>query len=472
MHEEIAYLDARELAARIRARELSPVEVLAALRERAEAINPSLNALVTPIPDAEERARAAEATVLRGEELGPLHGVPFTIKDSFDTAGVRTTRGSGLFADHVPKRDAVVITRLVEAGGIPLAKTNLPDFALWWETDNLVFGRTRNPWDLERSAGGSSGGEAAATAAGLSPLGIGSDLGGSVRLPAHYCGVVGLKPTHGRVPVTGHWPDTLLRFMHVGFLARSVEDVALALSLTAGADGEDPYAPPVPVPPPLADGRLPAELRVGLLTGAFGPVEPEVVQIVERAGRALTELGASVESASFPALERHDWNTTTMTLYGGGGGAYLDRIIAGRHAELHPALRTRLAKRVESLGEYAAAEEAVEELRLGAAQFFRAHDVLLCPTVPRVAHAHDADQVEIAGQDYPARTAMRATIPWDISGSPAISVPFAQSAEGLPIGVQLVGRHFDEPTLLAAAHALEEARGPLAKPPLDWAASQ
>jgi aspartyl-tRNA(Asn)/glutamyl-tRNA(Gln) amidotransferase subunit A len=225
----------------------------------------------------------------------------------------------------------------------------------------------------------------------------------------------------------------------------------------------------VPVPPPLADGRLPAGLRVGLVTAAFGPVDPEVVQIVEQAGRALTELGASVESPSFPAIEQHDWNTTTMTLYGGGGRAYFDRIIAGRHDELHPALRTRLARRVESLADYAAAEEAVEELRQGTARFFSAHDVLLCPTVPRAAHAHDSDAVEIAGQDYPARTAMRATIPWDISGSPAISVPFGQSAEGLPIGVQLVGRHFDEPTLLAAAHALEEARGPLARPPLDWA---
>ena len=208
MHEEIAYLDARELAARIRARELSPVEVLAALRERAEAINPSLNALVTPIPDAEERARAAEATVLRGEELGPLHGVPFTIKDSFDTAGVRTTRGSRLFAEHVPADDAEVVRRLVAAGGIPLAKTNLPDFVLWWETDNLVFGRTVNPWNPERTAGGSSGGEAAAIAAGLSPLGIGSDLGGSIRLPngrgSRHGGNAAASPASGLSPARAH----------------------------------------------------------------------------------------------------------------------------------------------------------------------------------------------------------------------------------------------------------------------------
>jgi aspartyl-tRNA(Asn)/glutamyl-tRNA(Gln) amidotransferase subunit A len=420
------------------------------------------------MPGVEKRAEEAEAAVARGDELPPLHGVPFTIKDSFDTAGVRTTRGSRLFADHVPERDAVVISRLVAAGAIPLAKTNLPDFALWWETDNLVFGRTRNPWDLERSAGGSSGGEAAAVAAGLSPLGIGSDLGGSIRLPAHYCGVVGLKPTHGRIPVTGHWPDTLQRFIHAGFLARSVEDVSLALSLTAGPDGEDPYAVPVPVAP-AGNGHVPTGLRVGIVTDALGPVEPEVVQLVERAGRALSELGASVEPASFPALVRHDWNVTTMVLYGGGGGAYLDRVIAGRWEDLHPALRQRLSKRVESIADYVAAEEAVEELRLGTAAFFRAHDLLLCPTVPRAAHQHDASEIEIAGEIYPPRTTMRATIPWDISGSPALTLPLGASSEGLPLGVQLVGRHFDEPTLFAAGHALEQARGPLPRPPLSWA---
>jgi aspartyl-tRNA(Asn)/glutamyl-tRNA(Gln) amidotransferase subunit A len=463
VHDEIAYLGAAELAERIRDRELSPVEVVRVLRERADDLNPSLNAIVTWMPQLEERARAAEEAVLRGDELPPLHGVPFTIKDSFDTAGVRTTRGSGLFADHVPERDALAVSRLVAAGGIPLGKTNLPDFALWWETDNLVFGRTVNPWNLERTAGGSSGGEAAAIAAGLSPLGIGSDLGGSIRLPAHYCGVVGLKPTHGRVPTTGHWPEVLLRFMHVGFLARSVRDVALALSLTAGPDGEDPYAVPAPLPEPPGDGAS-AGLRVGLVTDAFGPVEPEVVQRVARAGEALAALGCTVEAASVPALAAHDWNTTTMVLYGAGGGAYFQRVIAGRHDELHPVLRRRLSARVESVDDYVATEEAVEELRLDTARFFRSHDVLLCPTGPVPAHDHDAQEVTIAGETYPPRTTMRATIPWDVSGSPALTVPFDLSSGGLPIGIQLVGRHFDEPTLLSAAIALEQARGAFPHP--------
>ena len=170
----------------------------------------------------------------RGQRLGPLHGVPVTFKDTLDTAGVRTTAGSLLFAERAPSRDATVVARLRAAGAIPLAKTNVPEFALWWETDNRVFGLTRNPWNPERTAGGSSGGEAAAIATGLSPLGIGSDLGGSIRQPAHYCGVVGLKPTHGLVPFRGHWPATLLGFNHVGPIARSVADISLALSVLAG----------------------------------------------------------------------------------------------------------------------------------------------------------------------------------------------------------------------------------------------
>lgn len=439
--------------------------MLAALRARAEALNPALNALVTPMPDAEERARAAEAAVLAGEDVGPLHGVPFTIKDSFDTAGVRTTRGSRLFAEHVPAEDAEVVRRLVAAGAIPLAKTNLPDFVLWWETDNLVFGRTVNPWDPERTPGGSSGGEAAAIAAGLSPLGIGSDLGGSIRLPAHYCGVAGLKPTHGRIPTTGHWPEVLLRFMHVGFLARAVGDVALALAVTAGPDGRDPYCPPVPPPAPLEGAALP-QLRVGLVLEAFGAVDPEVRAVLERAAAALASIGCGVEPVEIPALTRHDWNPTTMTLYGGGGRLYFGRVIADRWDELHPALRRRLTAPAPSLEDYVASEEAVEELRLDLPKAFLSCDVLLCPTVPVPAHGHDADEVVIAGETYPPRTTMRATIPWDVSGSPALTVPFGWSSEGLPIGVQLVGRHFDDRLVLQAGAALEELRGGMPRPPL------
>ena len=199
MSDAICYANATELAARIRAKDLSPVEVLRAHLQRIDALNPTLQAIVTLVDGAMDQARQAEAAMMRGEWWGPLHGVPFTIKDCVDTAGDRTTRGSQLFANYVPNADATVVTRLKQAGGIFMAKTNMPEFALWWETGNRVFGFTQNPWKLGHTAGGSSGGEAAAIAAGLSPLGVGSDVGGSIRQPAHYCGIVGLKATHGRI---------------------------------------------------------------------------------------------------------------------------------------------------------------------------------------------------------------------------------------------------------------------------------
>jgi aspartyl-tRNA(Asn)/glutamyl-tRNA(Gln) amidotransferase subunit A len=457
---ELTTLGAAELARRIRAKEVSPVEVVRALRERADAVGPSVNALVTPYPDAEGRAREAEDAVRRGDALGPLHGVPCTFKDCFDTAGVRTTRGSALFADHVPETDATVVARLRAAGAIPLAKTNTPEFALWWETDNLVSGRTSNPWNTDRTAGGSSGGEAAAVAAGLSPLGVGSDLGGSIRMPAHYCGVVGLKPTHGRVPVTGHWPEVLLGFMHAGPLARTVEDVRLALAVLEGPDGRDWLAVPAP---PLGDrGPEARPFRVGVLgDSAFGPADAEVLASVRAAAAALADAGHDVVEASIPALERNDWNVLTMTLYGGGGRAYFQGVIGDRWDELHPRLRQRLSAPAPALDDYLAAESAVDALRRDVAAFFEAHELLLCPTSLVPAHGHDVDELTIGDVACTPRTTMRATIPFDLTGSPALSVPFGLSADGLPIGVQLVGRRFDDATVLDAGQVLERSRGPL-----------
>lgn len=465
MSAELTQLGAAELARRIRTKEVSPVEVVRAHREREETRGRGLNALVTSFPDTEERSREAERSVLRGDSLGPLHGVPCTFKDCFDTAGVRTTRGSALFAERVPETDAAVVSRLRAAGAIPLAKSNTPEFALWWETDNLVFGRTANPWNTERTAGGSSGGEAAAIAAGLSPLGVGSDLGGSIRMPAHYCGIVGLKPTHGRVPITGHWPEVLLGFMHAGPLARTVEDVWLTLAVLEGPDGRDWLAVPAP---PLGDpAAATRSVRVGVLGDrAFGPVDAEVLGRMSAAAATLAGAGYQVVDASIPGLERNDWNALTMTLYGGGGRAYFRGVIGDRWDELHPRLRQRLSGPAPALDDYLAAESAVDELRRDVAAFFEAHELLLCPTSLVPAHPHDADELEIAGETCAPRTSMRATIPFDLTGSPALSVPFGHSADGLPIGVQLVGRRFEDATVLEAGLVLERARGPLPSPPL------
>src|SRR6201998_3679277 len=242
MSSDIFYFDATTLAELIRTREVSPVEVVQAHLDRIEAVNPKINAIVTVADGALKAAKVAEAAVLAGHELGPLHGVPITTKDSIDTAGVLTQRGSPIFKGRIPQTDAPTVPRLKRAGAILLAKTNLPEFSYSTETDNLLTGRTNNPWDLDRTSGGSSGGESAAIAAGLSPLGLGSDLAISVRGPAAHTGIVGLKATHGRVPMTGIWPREPRRLWHVGPMARSVRDIALAYSLLSGPDGADGHA--------------------------------------------------------------------------------------------------------------------------------------------------------------------------------------------------------------------------------------
>lgn len=251
MASDIIYSEATRLAELIRTREVSPVEVVQAHLDRIEAINPKLNAIVTVAGDALVAARAAEAAVLAGDELGPLHGVPFTAKDSIDTAGVMT-RGSPIFKGRIPETDATSVARLKSAGAILLAKTNLPEFSYSTETDNLLTGRSNNPWNLDRTPGGSSGGESAAIAAGMSSLGLGSDLAISIRGPAAQTGIIGLKATHGRIPMTGLWSRAPRRFWHVGPMARSVRDIALAYSLLAGPDGADGFSTS---PPRVRRGR-------------------------------------------------------------------------------------------------------------------------------------------------------------------------------------------------------------------------
>jgi aspartyl-tRNA(Asn)/glutamyl-tRNA(Gln) amidotransferase subunit A len=468
MSEDIFYADATELAERVRNRELSPVEVMTAHLERIEAVNPALNAIVTLSDSAMDRARDAEAAVMRGESLGPLHGVPFTVKDCIDNEGVRTTRGSKIFADRVPGEDATAVSRLRAAGGIFLGKTNMPEFALWWETGNLVFGRTENPWKPGRTPGGSSGGEASAIAAGLSPLGLGSDVGGSIRQPAHYCGIVGLKATHGRVPLTGHWPELLLRIMHVGPLARTVRDVAMALTVLSGPDGIDPYAAPVPVPQ-FTDLDAPLQsLRVGWCAeGPFAPVDAEVQATVGRAAAALEDLGCRVEPVSLESWEQWPAQSISMAFFLGEGAFYLEPFISGREEELAPPMQRRLAQPLPTLKDYLAATENTENLRRDMMRFFGEYDLLVCPTGPVPAHAHEAPDLVIGGQHVQARNSLRATVPFDLTGSPAVSLPFGLSADGLPIGVQLVGRHFDEPTLLHAASALEALYAPdRGRPPI------
>jgi len=301
----IFYQDATALAELIRNKDISPVEVMQAHLNRIEAVDQEINAIVTIADNAISASKDAEASIMRGDKLEPLHGVPFTIKDSIDTANVLTQRGSPIFKGRIPQLDATSVARMKAAGGILLAKTNLPEFSYWVESDNLLSGRSNNPWDLSRTPGGSSGGESAAIAAGMSPLGLGTDLAISVRGPAAQTGIVSMKPTHGRIPMTGIWPRVPRRFWHVGPMARSIRDLALAFSLLAGPDGLDAFSSSA-VPFDAGVGHWPSRpLRIGWMVGpGLGPVDPEVAATVRAAADALQDIGFSVEAVGIPALER------------------------------------------------------------------------------------------------------------------------------------------------------------------------
>lgn len=453
---DIVYASLTQQAEWIRGKALSPVEILEVHLQRVQSLNPSLKALVTLADGSRARAREAEAALMRGELWGPLHGVPFTAKDCFDTAGVRTTRGSKLFENRIPSRDATAVGRLKQAGAILLGKTNLPEFALWSETSNEVFGQTVNPWNADRTAGGSSGGEAAAVAAGLSPLGIGTDLGGSNRLPSHYCGIVGFKPTQGRIPITGQFPEVMARHLHVGPLTRTVRDAALALSVLAGPDGRDPYAVPVPAPDRVAwDAPLPP-LKIGFFPeGPFAPVARTIQETLARAAASLEELGCRVQSVALESWKRSKPIEMVMKLLVAEAAHYFEPIVAGRKDQLAPSVQRLLDTPAPAIAEYVAALAGCEQLRVDMMRHFSTHDLLLLPTGPVTAHPHDAVSLDVDGQAVPAVHAAGMTPAFGMTGSPAISVPLGLSPDGMPIGVQLVARHFEEGTLLRAAAALE-----------------
>lgn len=467
MNEEIYYTPVTELATQIRRKALSPVEVVQAHLDRIDQLNSSLNAIVFFTEDPLHTARESEAAVMRGDELGPLHGIPYTLKDCIETAGIRMSLGSKIYDGFVSQQDSEVYTRLRAAGGILLGKTNMPEFALWWETDNEVFGTTRNPWNLDRTAGGSSGGEVAAIAAGLSPFGLGTDLGGSIRAPASFCGVVGLKPTLGRVPYTGIQPQTLLRAIHVGPIARTVGDVALIMSVIAGADDVDLYCPPVPVPD---YGALEADLsglKVGWSPTTGVPVDSEVQRSVAEAAAALGEAGLNVEPVEIPALAENSASAISTVMYTMEARRYSAPAVAGRESELTPLFRARFVEgNTFTMDEYLNAADEWEKLSKAVKEYFANFDIFLCPTVPIPAFPHGQNQFHIDGRELAGRHTLRITLPWDLTGSPAISVPYGLSSDGLPIGVQVVGRHFDELKVLQVARLMEIGRPQGARPPV------
>jgi len=440
---------------------VSSVEVTEACLRRIAEVNPRLNAVVRPADDALDLANRADEALAAGIEPGPLHGVPFTIKDSLDTAGVITTAGTIGWRNRVPDRDATVVTRLKAAGGILLGKTNTPEFTWSNETDNDVYGRTSNPYDLARTPGGSSGGAAAIVAAGGSPFDIGSDTGDSIRQPAHVCGIAGIKPTSGRVPRTGHWPSyhgILESLTQLGPMARRVEDLELLLPIIAGPDGEDPHVAPVALGDPsrVAVGRL----RVVTFTdnGIRTPT-PATVAAVEAAAQTLKDAGATVEERLPPDMaEAVDaWDS----LIRADGYAWLQRLITAAGTPGLGSYDTRAWVTVAPplAGDaLSALVERIDAIRSRLLRWVQDVDLIVCPVMPQPA-IHHGDS----------------TAPWfddtysdmhNLTGWPAAVVRGGTSPEGLPIGVQLVAQPWREDVSLAAARVVEAASGGWQRPPL------
>ena len=459
-NDELCWTSAADLAAAIRDRRLSPVEVTDAVLARIEAVNPQVNAYCTVVADrARAEARAAEAAVMRGDALGPLHGVPISFKDLTPTAGIRTTFGSKIFEHHVPTDDAAVVERARRAGAIVIGKTNTPEFGCKGVTDNLIFGHTRNPWRLDRIAGGSSGGAGAAVAAGLGPIAEGSDLAGSIRIPAAVCGVVGLKPSLGRIPrvpvLNGY-----TALSHVGPLTRTVRDAALALSVWAGPDERDPQSLPATGDDfaRAADGGI-RGLRIGWSPDlGYAAVDPEIRRITAAAAKLFSTVGATVEE-SHPGFE--DPLPLFIDLTAPIRAASMAPHWEKWSEQMDPFLHLRM-----SHGEKMSAIDSERATHRRTAfwqtvrRFFERYDLLVTPTTSVAAFP--------IGVSYPAEIEGRAidnqlqwfpfTFPFSITGQPAITVPCGFTAEGLPVGLQIVGKRFADATVLRAGAAFEAAQ--------------
>ncbi len=443
--DDLAFMPATELAHGIRRREISPVELVRVFLERIERLDPRIGSYVTVTADrALAAARAAEHALMIGDadRLGPLHGIPISVKDLIPIAGVRTTFGSPAFEHYVPEMDSPDVGRVFRAGAILLGKTNTPELGLSMTTEDGLFPPTRNPWDVSRSAGGSSGGSSAALAARLCPLSLGSDAGGSVRVPAAACGVVGLKPSRGRIIPNPYSYAAIAGFASSGPMARSVDDVALLL---------DALSAPSAARTTTGAHTL-GPLRVGWTAESeAAEVDHEVAEAIERAAILLAQLGHDVHEGA-PAIS--DVFATFLTVV----AAHTAMTPVHDPAKLGAHARAVWEEgKTLSATDYLRAEFAVLDLHRSVMEWYRRFDVLLCPTLPATAPLLGT----LAGTEQKHWDQSRefgAFVYWvNMTGQPAISLPLAESADGLPIGVQLIGRPSADETLLMLARQLEEA---------------
>jgi amidase len=449
------------MAEMVQSRQISPVELMTAHLRQIQQINPSLNAVVDLLEEqAMTGARQAEQHLADGLPCGPLHGVPFSVKDSIDVAGVKTTAGTlGRRYAAPAEKNATLVNRLCQAGGIPIAKTNLPDLLFSFETDNLIYGPTNNPYDVTRTPGGSSGGESALIAACGSPLGLGSDAAGSVRVPAAFCGIASIKPTSGRLPRTGHVPPAggwIEALWQIGPMARFTEDLLLAMQLLASEDDADFTSPPVALaePPDLK------KMKLAFFTdNGFARCHQKVKNAVEECARFFADSGVAVEECRPPGVE--DAYELELALLGADGADGIDEYLkaAGSHQTHHllNGFLDHMRPHRSTMAQFAKRWAQWDEYRTNLRTFFQRYDAVLCPiyTQPPLPHGGSLMEENFRGFSY--------TMAWNVAGAPAATVRCA-THEGLPINVQVVAKPWRDLLALQICHTIEDQFGGWRKP--------
>ena len=457
--DELHYMSAWELSGLIRSREVSPVEVVEACLARIEKTEPTLNSFITLTPErARSAAQRAEDEIARGNYRGPLHGIPVGLKDLFNTAGVKTTSGTRIYDNFVPQEDCTVATRFGQAGAILLGKLNMHPLAFGPTGENDDYGHMHNPWNPERITGGSSGGSGSAAAAGQCTITMGSDTGGSVRIPAALCGIVGLKPTYGRVSRAGLTPLSWC-LDHPGPMVRNVEDAALTMNVIAGHDPRDHATSGSPVPDYTSalTGDI-RGLRIGVVKEYFETeIDPAVATLTQQAITVLGELGAEIVEVSLPLYE-YAQPISNAILSAEATAANRD-ILLSDGDKLYPQVRERLEEGLFiSAAEYLRAQQARQVFCQQVAGLLNDVDLLAGPVEPVTAPKILERRIEIGGEALPAVPMLtKYTRVYNITGSPAISVPCGFGPDGLPVGLHLAGRNFDESTVLRAAYAYQQA---------------